>query len=121
MQFPQSFVHVSTAYANCPQRVIEEKFYDSPMDSDKLIALMECVEDKLAEDITPQYVDSSLFEFLAYSGRGRTREKKNLFLAVYRLLGKWPNTYTYTKAVAENVIRKQAGDLPIGIFRPAIG
>ncbi|GAB1866560.1 Fatty acyl-CoA reductase [Camponotus japonicus] len=86
----KSFVHVSTAYANCPQRVIEEKFYDSPMDSDKLIALMECVEDKLAEDITPQ------------------------------LLGKWPNTYTYTKAVAENVIRKQAGDLPIGIFRPAI-
>ncbi|KAL6427481.1 hypothetical protein ACFW04_008770 [Cataglyphis niger] len=87
----KSFVHVSTAYANCPQKVIEEKFYDSPMDSDKLIALMECVEDKLAEDITPQ------------------------------LLGKWPNTYTYTKAVGENVIRKQAGDLPVGIFRPAIG
>lgn len=86
----KSFVHVSTAYANCPQSLIEEKFYDPPMDSDKLIALMECVEDKLAEDITSQ------------------------------LLGKWPNTYTYTKAVAENVIRKQAGDLPIGIFRPAI-
>ncbi|XP_012528500.1 fatty acyl-CoA reductase wat isoform X2 [Monomorium pharaonis] len=86
----KSFIHVSTAYANCPQNVIEEKFYDPPMDSDKLIALMECVEDKLAEDITPQ------------------------------LLGKWPNTYTFTKAVAENVIRKQGGDLPIGIFRPAI-
>ncbi|KYN33349.1 hypothetical protein ALC56_12060 [Trachymyrmex septentrionalis] len=86
----KSFIHVSTAYANCPQNVIEEKFYDPPMDSDKLIALIECVEDKMAEDITPQ------------------------------LLGKWPNTYTFTKAVAENVIKKQAGDLPIGIFRPAI-
>lgn len=86
----KSFVHVSTAYANCPQSMIEEKFYDSPMDSDKLIALVECVEDKMAEDITPQ------------------------------LLGKWPNTYTYTKAVAENVIKKQADDLPVGIFRPAI-
>lgn len=86
----KSFIHVSTAYANCPQSLIEEKFYEPPMDSDKLIALMECVEDKLAEDITPQ------------------------------LLGKWPNTYTFTKAVAENVIRKQAGDLPAGIFRPAI-
>lgn len=52
----QSFIHVSTAYANCPQSVIEEKFYDPPMDSDKLIALIECIEDKLAEDITPQYV-----------------------------------------------------------------
>lgn len=75
MQFPQSFVHVSTAYANCPQRVIEEKFYDPPMDSDKLIALMECVEDKLAEDITPQYVDSSLFEFLALIKRERAKRR----------------------------------------------
>lgn len=55
--YSQSFIHVSTAYANCPQSVIEEKFYDPPMDSDKLIALMECIEDKLAEDITPQYVN----------------------------------------------------------------
>ncbi|KAH0953754.1 hypothetical protein HN011_008466 [Eciton burchellii] len=86
----KSFVHVSTAYANCPQSTIEEKFYDPPMDSDKLIALMECMEDKLTEDITP------------------------------RLLAEWPNTYTYTKAVAENVIKKQADDLPVGIFRPAI-
>ena len=37
------------------------------------------------------------------------------------LLGKWPNTYAFTKAVAENVIERQAADLPIGIFRPAIG
>lgn len=75
MQFPQSFVHVSTAYANCPQRVIEEKFYDPPMDSDKLIALMECMEDKLVEDITPQYVDSSLFEFLELIKRERAKRR----------------------------------------------
>ncbi|EFN84876.1 Fatty acyl-CoA reductase 1 [Harpegnathos saltator] len=86
----KSFVHVSTAYANCPQRVIEEKFYDPPIDSDKLIAVMECMEDKLVEDITPQ------------------------------LLGKWPNTYAYTKAIAEHVIKKHADDYPVGIFRPAI-
>lgn len=82
MQFPQSFVHVSTAYANCPQRVIEEKFYDPPMDSDKLIALMECVEDKLAEDITPQYVDFSLFEFSALVWKENMRKEK---LIPYRL------------------------------------
>lgn len=80
MQFPQSFVHVSTAYANCPQSVIEEKFYDPPMDSDKLIALMECVEDKLAEDITPQYVESSVFEFLALIKRERAKRKTHVSL-----------------------------------------
>lgn len=53
---------MSTAYANCPQSVIEEKFYDPPMESDKLIALMECVEDKLSEDITPQYVIKSFVD-----------------------------------------------------------
>lgn len=36
-------------------------------------------------------------------------------------MGKWPNTYAFTKAVAENVIEKEAGDMPIGVFRPAIG
>jgi len=54
----------------------------------------------------------------------RAQEKKwerNLFLFLFRLLGEWPNTYAYTKAVAENVIEKQADDLPVGIFRPAIG
>lgn len=50
----------------------------------------------------------------------KKRQKKILFV-FHRLLGKWPNTYTFTKAVAENVIKKQAGDMPIGIFRPAIG
>ncbi|XP_078047829.1 fatty acyl-CoA reductase wat isoform X4 [Augochlora pura] len=86
----KSFVHVSTAYANCPRSLIEEKVYDPPMDADKLITLMECVDEKLLEEITP------------------------------RLLGIWPNTYTFTKAVAESVVKKEAADLPAGIFRPAI-
>lgn len=86
----KSFVHVSTAYANCPYEFIEEKVYDPPMDADKLVTLVECIDDKLVEEITP------------------------------RLLGDWPNTYTFTKAVAENIVTKEAGDLPVGIFRPAI-
>lgn len=56
-------MHVSTAYANCPQTVIEEKFYDPPFDSDKLMAVMECMDDKLVEDITPQYVNLSPLEY----------------------------------------------------------
>lgn len=37
-----------------------------------------------------------------------------------RLLDKWPNTYTFTKAIAEDVVRTQAQDLPLGVFRPSI-
>ncbi|XP_076658436.1 fatty acyl-CoA reductase wat [Halictus rubicundus] len=86
----KSLVHVSTAYANCPMSVIEERVYDPPMDADKLMTLIDCVDEKLLEEITP------------------------------RLLGIWPNTYTFTKAVAESVVKNEAGDLPVGIFRPAI-
>ncbi|KAJ9599671.1 hypothetical protein L9F63_026480, partial [Diploptera punctata] len=36
------------------------------------------------------------------------------------LLGKWPNTYTYTKAIAEDAVRTYGKSLPVGIFRPSI-
>jgi hypothetical protein len=38
----------------------------------------------------------------------------------FRLLGGWPNTYTYTKAIAEDTVRRLAGDLPVAVFRPSI-
>lgn len=36
------------------------------------------------------------------------------------LLGKWPNTYAFTKALSEDLIRTHGKNLPIGMFRPAI-
>lgn len=38
----------------------------------------------------------------------------------HRILGKWPNTYAFTKALAESVVRLHGSHLPIGMFRPAI-
>lgn len=37
------------------------------------------------------------------------------------LLGKWPNSYVFTKAVAENLLRDEGRGLPIGMIRPSIG
>ncbi|XP_046837355.1 fatty acyl-CoA reductase wat-like isoform X2 [Vespa crabro] len=86
----KSVVHVSTAYSNCFHIPLEEKFYDPPIDPDELINLVNCINEKLLDDITPQ------------------------------LLGIWPNTYVYTKTVAENLIRKHADSIPLGIFRPGM-
>ena len=36
------------------------------------------------------------------------------------LLGGWPNTYTFTKAIAETVILKESVGMPICIVRPSI-
>lgn len=37
------------------------------------------------------------------------------------ILGNWPNTYAFTKAMAEDLVKKESRGLPIGMFRPAIG
>lgn len=87
----KSIVHVSTAYTQCPQRYIEEKFYPPPLDSGEMLVLTKCTSDKLLECITPV------------------------------LLDKWPNTYTFTKAIAEDVVHQHGAGLPIGMFRPGIG
>lgn len=37
------------------------------------------------------------------------------------LIGRRPNTYTFTKALTEHMLLKQAGNLPVAIVRPSIG
>lgn len=39
----------------------------------------------------------------------------------YRYLGSMPNTYTFSKRIAEQVINDYSKDLPSVIFRPSIG
>ncbi|EDW44836.1 fatty acyl-CoA reductase wat [Drosophila sechellia] len=87
-----SYVHVSTAYSNCVVHDIEERFYPEHLNcsSDKILAVGELVSNKLLDAMEPS------------------------------LVGSFPNTYTYTKALAEDVILREAGILPLCIFRPAI-
>lgn len=33
----------------------------------------------------------------------------------------WPNTYTFTKALAEDLAKHESIGLPFGIFRPSVG
>ncbi|KAL9692762.1 hypothetical protein quinque_015798 [Culex quinquefasciatus] len=90
MKHLKSVIYVSTAYTQCPQKEVEERFYEPPLDSKKMIALTDCVSDSMMENITPI------------------------------LLDKWPNTYTFTKAIAEDVVRQNSRGMPIGMFRPGI-
>lgn len=52
----KSIVHVSTAYSNCPNRVIEERFYQAPIDGRKLILLADSLSDKMLDKLTTTYV-----------------------------------------------------------------
>lgn len=88
----QVFVHVSTAYSNCVVDHVKERFYPEHLTCPAAKVL------ELNETLSPDLID-------------------NMAPA---LLGKYPNTYTYTKALAEQVIQQEAGDLPICIFRPGV-
>ena len=91
----QVLTHVSTAYVNCnimTNEKIEEKVYDLPGRQD-------C--EKIVQDILklgPQTVD----------------EQEKTILGVY------PNTYTFTKSLAERMLQKRRGNLPVVIVRPSI-
>ncbi|XP_011193929.2 fatty acyl-CoA reductase wat [Zeugodacus cucurbitae] len=88
----QSFVHVSTAFSNCILPHIEEKFYPEILGITANKAL------KMAEHLGPELTNNLAKE----------------------LLRDFPNTYTFTKTLAEELILSEASTLPICIFRPAI-
>ncbi|XP_017102789.2 fatty acyl-CoA reductase wat-like [Drosophila bipectinata] len=87
-----AYLHVSTAYSNSVLLRIEEKFYPELLTcgSDKVLALSELVSEQVLDGMEPA------------------------------LRGDFKNTYTYTKALAEDVVLKEAGSLPVSIYRPAI-
>ncbi|XP_021923841.1 fatty acyl-CoA reductase wat-like isoform X2 [Zootermopsis nevadensis] len=83
-------VHVSTAFSHCHRTSIDEEFYDPPTTGERIVQLVEKLDDNTLTTITP------------------------------KILGAWPNTYTYTKAIAEDIVRTVGKDLPVGVFRPSI-
>jgi nucleoside-diphosphate-sugar epimerase len=86
------FTHVSTCYTNCEKRgYIQEKVYDIDEDSESLV--------KEIMQMSPQTQDENL----------------------HQILGRWPNTYTFTKSMAERTLKKRRMDsLPMVLLRPSI-
>ena len=89
------FAYISTAYSHCTQKTIEEKFYNAP-------ANLKAVDDMIAADSETV---------------GLTRD------ALAMLLGDWPNVYTFSKAIAEELIQQHAvrSSYACCVFRPSIG
>ncbi|XP_075246973.1 fatty acyl-CoA reductase 1-like [Convolutriloba macropyga] len=85
-------VHVSTGYSNCDLTHIEEKVYRSQFSASKVIDALEWVPEKALDMITPI------------------------------LIGSKPNTYTFTKQLAENLFveENESRELPYVIVRPTI-
>ncbi|XP_030764320.1 putative fatty acyl-CoA reductase CG5065 [Sitophilus oryzae] len=86
----KSFIHVSTAFSNAEKRTIEEQVYVPSFDAETIINLIENLPDELIEAISD------------------------------KLVGKHPNTYTFTKALAEQLVLHYSAKIPTAIVRPSI-
>lgn len=85
-----ALVHVSSTYANADKSVINEVVYPSGDDWRKVIEIAENVDMDVLKAFTAKY------------------------------MGLMPNTYTFTKRLAEDVIDEYSDRLPCVIFRPSI-
>jgi len=88
----EALVHVSTAYCNCDLSEISEEIYPPPSSPQGMIDLCKWMDETTLND--PQMTG--------------------------KLIGNRPNTYTFTKALAESVLVEEAGNLPVSIVRPSI-
>lgn len=86
----KGLLHVSSAYANANRNFAEEVLYPAPYDTDKIIDLVSSLNDSALEEITPT------------------------------VLGKHPNCYTFTKALAEHEVAKSIKSFPSCIIRPSM-
>lgn len=69
----------------------------------------------IEEDIYEQGIDSdSIINRIMQMNPHQVAENEKL------LLGQFPNTYTFTKNMAEKTLLKRKGDLPVVLFRPSI-
>ncbi|XP_065348947.1 putative fatty acyl-CoA reductase CG5065 isoform X1 [Cloeon dipterum] len=83
-------VYVSTAYCHLKEALLQEKIYDPPADPHKIIKCCEYMEEKIVEQMTK------------------------------RILMDAPNTYAYTKALAEGLVSEKMDKIPSIILRPSV-
>ena len=84
------FVHVSTAYANCDRQHVTEVIYNPPVTPEKILEACDWMDDDLLDLLTPSIIKLR------------------------------PNTYTYTKAIAESLVKQAEAEIPFTIVRPSI-
>ncbi|KAK7604008.1 hypothetical protein V9T40_004281 [Parthenolecanium corni] len=85
------FLYTSTSYCHLNEKVLHEKAYPPPADPHKVIRAMELLEDELVDLIS-----------------------KNV-------LGTFPNSYAYTKCLAEHlVVEQMQTGFPASIARPSV-
>lgn len=94
MKHLEVFAYVSTAYSHCPRDIVDEKFYDPPMDPEFWLKMLDRCK-------TPE-------------------DKETIEVLEQHLMNPWPNSYTYTKALSESLVKTYSTHFPTIVIRPSI-
>ncbi|CAG4949380.1 unnamed protein product [Parnassius apollo] len=86
----EAFVHLSTAYCRCELDVLEEKLYPAMHKPEHIIKIVKWMDDATLDYLEP------------------------------KLIAVEPNTYSYTKAITENLVAEYNSKFPVAIGRPSI-
>lgn len=86
----QVLVHLSTAFCHCDLEEMAEQMYPCPYDPHDIMRCVQWMDEGSLDKITP------------------------------KLIQPHPNTYTFTKRLAEVLVSEQYPDLPVVIARPSI-
>lgn len=106
------FVHVSTAYCQCNEEVLEERAYKAPHNPLGIATMSQLLDNEILDALTPrQALIDSIENLLFIQG----------YFTICSLLKGLPNTYAYTKALTEDLVDSYSGKIPIVIARPSIG
>lgn len=112
----QVLVHVSTAYCHCQENTLDETVKIMSPSPNQLI-------EALKYENPIQFVIWDDLQLLSNITRllfVRWMDDETVRLICPTLLEGRPNTYTYTKALAESLLKTEVSNLPIAIVRPSI-
>ncbi|XP_049839159.1 fatty acyl-CoA reductase wat-like [Schistocerca gregaria] len=99
----KAVVHVSTAYSQCRERLVEERVYEAPLTPSHLLHVAKMAD---GDEKAPAPADPA--------------NKCGADVSGDALPVGYPNTYTLTKAVAEQLVRDEGVGLPVAIVRPSM-
>lgn len=90
----EMFTFVSTAFSHCVRRKIDEVFYDAPISPHEMIKIAEYYDEQ---------DDDEMLDVLTES-----------------FIRPWPNTYSFTKSLSEELVREYGKRVPTIVIRPSI-
>ncbi|XP_025265588.1 putative fatty acyl-CoA reductase CG5065 isoform X3 [Camponotus floridanus] len=90
MKHLQAFIHLSTTFCHVDQKEVGERIYDTSNDPEDIMRLVQCLDEDTIDLITP------------------------------KLIHPHPNTYTYSKHLAEKLVANEFPDILCCIARPSI-